>query len=336
MAIHSLDTIISVNGPAIPGLRYRHYQGDSDLQAFVPLLTTCRAADRIDYHTTLEDLRHNFSNLLNCDLDHDMVVVEIEGQVIGFNRVMWQREQNGDYNYYHNGQLHPAWRGKGIGSALLHTAENRLREIAAAHTVTGRKLLRTRVQEHQTDWENLITQEGYAPIRYFFEMTRPLSEPIPEAPLPPGLEVRPVLPNHYHPIWDAANEAFQDHWGEIEHTEAMYEEFMSNRLCDPTLWRVAWDGDQIAGMVLNFYDPDENQQFNRLRGYTEGISVRRPWRKIGLARALIVRSLHMFKSMGMTEAALGVDAENLSGALGLYESVGFRAISRMAIYQKEL
>jgi len=72
------------------------------------------------------------------------------------------------------------------------------------------------------------------------------------------------------------------------------------------------------------------------RGYTEGISVRRPWRKRGVASALINRSLLMFREMGMTEAALGVDTENLSGALRVYEASGFRPLSRGTTYRKPL
>ena len=87
-------------------------------------------------------------------------------------------------------------------------------------------------------------------------------------------------------------------------------------------------------MVLNFINQNENEDYHRQRGYTEGISVRRPWRRRGLARALLTRSLQMFKDMGMTEAALGVDTQNLNGALRLYKSVGFRESQRWTIYRK--
>lgn len=88
-------------------------------------------------------------------------------------------------------------------------------------------------------------------------------------------------------------------------------------------------------MVLNFLDEAENEEYQRKRGYTEGISVRRPWRRRGLARALLTRSLKMFQDMGMTEAALGVDTQNLSGALRLYESVGFQPVKKLTIYRKQ-
>jgi ribosomal protein S18 acetylase RimI-like enzyme len=89
-------------------------------------------------------------------------------------------------------------------------------------------------------------------------------------------------------------------------------------------------------MVLPFINQNENQEYNRLRGWTEEICVRRPWRKRGLARALLVRSLWAIKERGMQEAALGVDTENLSGALRLYESVGFRPVKRWTTYLKPM
>ena len=81
---------------------------------------------------------------------------------------------------------------------------------------------------------------------------------------------------------------------------------------------------------------DENSRHNRLRGYTEDVCVRRPWRRRGLARALLARSLQVLRERGMTEAALGVDTENPSGALRLYESLGYRPVQRWTVYRKPM
>ena len=89
-------------------------------------------------------------------------------------------------------------------------------------------------------------------------------------------------------------------------------------------------------MIRNFISEEENRRYNRLRGYTEWISVRRPWRKRGLARALLARSLRMHKDLGMNEAALSVDSQNSTGALQLYESMGFRMVTRTPTYRKPL
>jgi ribosomal protein S18 acetylase RimI-like enzyme len=89
-------------------------------------------------------------------------------------------------------------------------------------------------------------------------------------------------------------------------------------------------------MVLNYINREENEHYARRRGYTEDIAVRRPWRRRGLASALIVRSLSALAERGMTEAALAVDAENPSGALRVYERLGYRQIKQWTVFRRQL
>jgi mycothiol synthase len=154
--------------------------------------------------------------------------------------------------------------------------------------------------------------------------------------LPEGVEVREVKPEHYHAIWHAEAEAFLDHWGAEPIDEEDYPRWLDQTPFQPHLWRVAWDGDEVVGMVRNYIDEESNARFNRKRGYTEDISVRRQWRRKGVARALIARSFVVHKEQGMTEAALSVDTENPNGALQLYESMGFEVTKRGAAYRKAM
>ncbi len=154
-------------------------------------------------------------------------------------------------------------------------------------------------------------------------MLRPIHKPLPDVSFPAGVELREAKPEHYRAIWDADQEAFHDHWGYSEPTEEMFEAWQKERLFQPQLWKVAWEGDQICGMVRNFYDPQENEEFNRKRGHTEEISVRRPWRGKGVAKACIAESIKMFRDMGMEETVLNVDANNPNGALQLYQFMGY-------------
>ena len=99
---------------------------------------------------------------------------------------------------------------------------------------------------------------------------------------------------------------------------------------------MAWDTatNQVIGHVLTFIDDDENKQFNRKRGYTEGIGVDQSWRQRGLARALISCSLQAQKAAGMTKSALIADSDGTSGVTRLYESCGFQIVKWDAIYRK--
>jgi GNAT superfamily N-acetyltransferase len=89
-------------------------------------------------------------------------------------------------------------------------------------------------------------------------------------------------------------------------------------------------------MVLNRLDREQNEQYQRRRGYSQGVFVRRPWRRRGLARSLLAQTIRMFREIGMEETALGVDTQNPSGALQLYESVGYRAVQRHTFFDKEM
>jgi GNAT superfamily N-acetyltransferase len=202
----------------------------------------------------------------------------------------------------------------------------------------------TGVFEAFADAENvglmaMLENNNYKPVRYFVQMVRENLEHIPDFPMPEGLEVRPVLPEHYRAIWEADIEAFRDHWGYSKPTEDDYQNWLGNKtVFQPDLWQIAWDikTNEIAGQVRTFIHAAENDKYNRKRGYTEFISVRRPWRRRGLARSLIVRSLRLQKERGMTESALGADSENLTGATRVYEDCGFRTTKRSALYRKPM
>jgi mycothiol synthase len=198
------------------------------------------------------------------------------------------------------------------------------------------KFLQVDPLESEKDLIALLESRGYQPVRYEIYMVRDLSEPFPQAPMPAGLEVRPVKPEHLRHIFEASNEAFRDHWGTRDMSEEEYQAQLESQEFHPELWKVAWDGDQMASVVHNFVDEKENAEYQRKRGYTEGICTRRPWRKMGLARSLLVQSMQMFKEMGMTETALGADSQNLSGAVQLYESVGYRRVKLQINYRKPL
>ena len=184
----------------------------------------------------------------------------------------------------------------------------------------------------------LAASEGFVPVRWFFEMERPgLDRDLPELPpMPDGLEVRPITPDKEWQLWLADTEAFQDHWGGFDASEAAFRRWVEGPHWQRELCVVAWDGDEIAGGVVNTIYAEENEALGVKRGRLDSVFTRRAWRKRGLARALIARSLHLLAAQGLDNAALGVDADNPSGALGLYESFGFRVMQRGQAWRRPL
>jgi mycothiol synthase len=340
------DVIVVPYAPAIPHLTFRGFRGEEDYPAMVAVIEGSKEADQLERTQSVEDIARSYKHLVNCDPYRDMLFVEVSGEVIGYSRVWWEKELDGKRRYEHFTFLLPEWRGTGIRRAMLRHNERRLREIATDHSARPDasdpaepdrpRVFEAWAADTESDWESLLLSEGYEAVRHGFEMVRPDLDGIPELSLPEGLEVRPVLPEHYWKIWRAAEEAFRDHWGETEWQDAWFEEWQESPTFQPELWQVAWDGDHVAGMVQSFVNHEENAEYNRKRGYTEGICVRRPWRRRGLARALIARSFQVLKDLGMTEAALGVDTQNPNGALQLYIGMGFGPVKRHTTYRKPL
>ena len=87
---------------------------------------------------------------------------------------------------------------------------------------------------------------------------------------------------------------------------------------------------------MNYIDEDYNKKYNKQRGWTEEITTRKPWRRRGIAKALIVRSMHMHQAKGMTEVALGVDTDNPNGALKLYQSLGYEKERTWITFRKDM
>ena len=328
------DTFLVEHNLDIPNLTFRRFRGEADYPAMVAVIQGSREADGVEWAITVEDTARDYKNLGNCDPYMDMIFAEVDGEVVGYSRCWWSKQTDGGRTYHHFAHLLPQWREKGIRSTIVQANEKRLRQIAASHTEATSKVIRCWASDTEANWESVLIRFGYQTIRYSLSMVRPNLDNIPDHPLPHGFELRPATLEQWDTIYDAAKEAFRDHWGEGEWTDADKRSWEAQPSFNPALWQVAWDGAQVAGGVLTYIDEKENVEYGRLRGYTETIFTRRAWRKRGLAHALIARSLQVQKEQGMTESALSVDAENLTGALKIYKSMGFEVVKRHASYQK--
>lgn len=312
--------------PAVPGLVFRPFRGPDDYPDMASVLNDACASDGVDRVTTPDDIRRNYEHMDNCDPFTDTVFAEIDGRLVAYGRTFWWEENEGPVRYMPFCYIRGEARGRGLGAAMLAHNEARLRQIAAGHTGDRVRTFTVYHSDKETAAQALFEEAGYLPAEYQADMVRADLEDIPDAPMPAGLVVRTPTNAELRKVWDAGTEAFRDHVGAADPTENDYQQALAAPHWDPTLWRVAWDGDEVAGQVRSYIDQEENTEFGRKRGWTENISVRRPYRRRGLARSLLVQSLHAVEERGMEEAALGVHTTNPNGAFELYESVGFRVV----------
>ena len=300
----------------------------ADLKAVAQLMYEVWEHDGdVTMAATPEDLQIQWQRP-DFNLERDTFVVETaDGRMVGFDQF--------DNRYQHaileaEGYVHPEFSSRGIGTTLLRSAEKRAYEEMDLAEPDVRISLRSPINHRDQSAHALHRKEGYVPLRYYWRMQIDLAAPPPPANFPDGIELRPFLKEeHARVVLDAQNESFRDHWG--NHDE-VYEQWairkFSRKEFDPTLWMIAWDGDQIAGFSQNRYRGGI--------GWIGTLGVRRPWRKRGLGEALLLHSFGEFYRRGAKTIGLGVDAQNPTGATRLYQKVGMRAVSEFVIYEKEL
>jgi mycothiol synthase len=321
------------DSPKIAELRFRRFKGASD---FPPMVAVTRGMRERSYAVSAEDLANDFDHTEGFNPRNDVLIAEVDGRVIGWTRVWRTEDPTGLALYNHFVNLLPEWYGKGARGAMLRHSERRLKEIASQHREDADRMLQSTAVDTDTDWILTLESEGYKIFRYGVAMVRPDLENIPDLPLPEGIELRPVKPEHYRAIINAWNEACRDMRGQIPMSDEEFKGFQESQIFDPSLWQIAWYRDQVVGTTMNFINKQANEEAGQRRGHVEAISVERSWRGKGIAKALVAGSLKCLKSRGMTEAVLGVDAENPSGALQLYEKMGFKVVKRGGVYRKRL
>jgi len=299
--------------------------------------TAVHEHDGLEEVTTLEQLKLNYATLVNCDPARDMVMAEVDGELVAYSRVFWNELVEGGRSYENFGFVHPAWRRQGIGSAMHRRNEARLLEIAAEHVDVTPKWFGSEGSDTDEGNRALLLGDGYTAARFFYDMVAPTLEGLVEPPMPDGIELRPATRDEYRTVWLASAEAFRDHWGEQEWTDEDWTRFDADpENADPRFWRIGWVGDEVAGVVMTTVPAEENERHGRARVYVSQVSVRRPWRRRGLARALLAGSLVAAREAGFTSASLGVDTDSPTGATALYESLGFAPEKTFTAYRKPL
>jgi mycothiol synthase len=311
---------------------------DADPPAFTEIFNAEAAADGIEERVSEEGMR----NWVSFPDEHfaagdDVVVAVMDGNPVAYGWTSWVDTSDGLREHRVNGHVHPVWRRRRIGTAVLTHNEERARRVAAKHSTERPRVFGSWADEKRRGATALLEGAGYEAVRRFYDMVRPDLESIVVPPMPDGIEVRPVEGRTaMRQLFDADVEAFADHWGGFSSSDASFEQWLAEPDLDPSLFVVAWEGDEIAGAVVNIINRKENEALNRRRGLLDSVFVRRPWRRRGLAAALVARSLVALRARGMTSAWLGVDATNPNGAVGVYERAGFVVDLRSTGYRKPM
>jgi mycothiol synthase len=271
-----------------------------------------------------DDLRAEWNEL---DLERDAWLVELDGTLAGYATF----EAKGP-RLLADGYVQPELRGRGVGSELLRLTEERARaEIAVIDAGERVYLQNATLLDESSCTTRLYEVNDYVSVRHFWRMVIDLDEEPLAVAAPSGLEIGLYDPAEERAVHAAHQEAFADHW---EHRHQSWEEWQEKRLrdarADTSLWLVARDGGDVAGVALNYWKHSGDW------GWVGSLGVRRAWRGRGLGEALLRSSFRELWLRGERTVALGVDAQSPTGATRLYERVGMRVFWRAVVYEKEL
>jgi mycothiol synthase len=310
----------------------------ADAPAVVRLLAAVERVDRTGEHLDEQDVNEEF-DAPGFDLErHAIGGFGPDGELVCLGRVSVPRAVRDVDRVGLDGTVHPAWRGRGVGRQLLAWLEKRGEAEHRVRHPTMPGQLALSPYAHVTSHVRLAEQAGYTAVRWFSEMKRDLAEPVPEPPgVPGGLRLVPFDRFLDDAVRQAHNEAFVQHWGSVERDRVAWERWYTGaRAFRPELSFVVLDGNQVAAYLLSYFWAADADATGEREAWIGQIGTRTPWRGRGLGSALVGRALVAYRAAGFARAALGVDTENVTGALRLYERHGFVVDVRRVSYVKTL
>lgn len=307
----------------------------ADVPAAVELFNTCAIAQIGRPEVNETDMQIEWADP-RMDLEHNTrLILAPEGQFAGYVE-LYDRAPH--VKFWLWGCVHPEHTGRGLGTTLMTWAEERARVLLQQAPEEARVILQTSVVSTDEVSQALYHARGFTLNRHFLRMVIEMDAPPPLPVLPPGILIRPYDPEtEFEAVLHTDREAFRDHWGFVE---SPFEEMLAQWQhwidhdpdYDPTLWFLALDGAEIAGISLCSSHITEDPEL----AWVNTLGVRREWRRQGIALALLQHSFGEFYRRGKRKVGLGVDAQSLTGATRLYERAGMHVVRTYSNYEKEL
>ncbi|HEX8596973.1 MAG TPA: GNAT family N-acetyltransferase [Chloroflexia bacterium] len=324
-------------------IKFRPYAGEQDLQALCDLLNLADGHDNVDEgFATVADWRTNMEHP-DTVVERDARVWEDEtGRMVAFGRLWFPKPDDEPFtDAYFMMPLHPDVRNQGLEEEMFQWAEDQARLVAQERGKPAK--IRTGTSDGTPEFvayrKDVLDRNGYSPVRYWFKMARDLSEPIPHPVLPEGYTLTHTQGADTAATWiEMFNLSFVDHWGHHDESAESHAHWLSNHpnyVKERDLVAITPDGTWASFCFCMIY-PDDNEAKGRKEGWIDILGTRRGYRKMGLGTAMLLAGMRKLKEDGMDTAVLGVDAENPSGALRLYESVGFKQVRSSITYSKDV
>ena len=311
---------------------FRPTNGTSDAAALIAVHAACATTDTV-LDDSAEEYRPNlawYSQELEQGNPHDWLIVELEGEIVGYGHTLWNwSERDGTQVYLHMGWIKPEFRARGIGTQLLAQLEARCHQKAATNGHLEHLEIAANASGTELAAQSLLSDQDYFTAFTMLDMRlEPDAIGLEHAPIPNTYELRPVLEEHHLAIWQSIGDAYDSRDVDNPRFSEVPREWERYFSGDPSFWFVAWEPEshRIAAHVLARINDGTAEIFE--------VSVGVGHRRKGLARALLQRSIHALRARNISKIVIGTRLENPTQAWRLYESVGFRILKQFPRWRK--
>ncbi len=314
------------------GIRWRALTMD-DAAVIVELEERVSARDHPTWSESLEELEEELTHSWVDPARDGVLALDTDGAAVAWGLVVEPPEPESLVRIMLFGGVDPARRGTGIGRRLLEWQHARARQLLSTSDHALPAWVMSYAADLAPEHGRLLQRAGFEPARYFTTLECELSQPTPEATLPPEVTVEPFSADRSEAVRAAKNAAFADHWGSQPATREGWESTQTLPSFRPELCRIARVGDEVVGFVITEINEDDWQRQGSRSAYIGLVGTVREWRGRGLASALLADVLQAYRAADLEVAVLDVDTENPTGALGVYTRLGFAPTARDVAYR---
>lgn len=270
------------------------------------------------------------------DRSSDIRIASVGGRAVGYVYTYHLASETHDQRCYVFARVHPDFFARGVGTQLSAWGANRAKQKLSAGPTVGRKFLRADAPVVDVEAQQIFADLGLTPVRWFAEMRTPVSD-VPVVPAPEGVTIVEWNVADNHELRRVKNEAFADHWGSSPDDEMRWSQLTTGVASRPDLSLAALDGNgAVIGLVLTHRFPDDDIEDGTVVqrvGWLDKVATPRDWRGRGVASALISHVVEKYRTAGLTHAGLYVDSANPTGAVSVYERLGFTVVRRSVTYE---
>lgn len=299
------------------------------------LLAAIQSADRDWEFFTEQDLLETFGDP-HRDFNRGSISIYDDGAMVGYGELIYRETAGPVHQMRYRGGMHPSYRQRGLSGRLLEWAEAAAIPLHLERYPDRPLSLFGSCLAGNAGAVALYAAHGYQPVRRFYAMVRDLATALPEIPAPTGVEITGFTPERSEDARLVRNEAFRDHWGSTETSAEGWAHQIAIGAFRPAFSFLAYSDGEPGGFIIS-HEYDAYAEATGIKDlHIAVLGTRRAGRKRGIGSALVVRALAEARAAGFTSASLGVDADSLTGAVGLYERAGFTVEHTSIVQVKHL